>query len=478
MFSNKKMFVRVLALCLTLALLAAGAGCKSDSGGKDVEKKNVTEKNESLGADGLPNIDLGGYVFKVADYDRERWDYKPGASAFGDMVIQRNKYVESRFNCKIELIQVDPGSFFTQVQPKIMAGDKFADVIMPTMWGFGKFVSADILADISTVPHLKLDQPYWVQAVTELTTVNGKIHGVANEICNHHNLQWGIYFNKRIINELGLENPYQLVREKKWTFEKLREMAKLAVKDLNGDNIMDQNDRYGFAGSEGDLVNAMFTSAGFKMLDTDENGKVQYVMNNPKAIDFINLMKQIIRTDGLFYPKKPEQDWMAHYEAFKAGRVLFFSYLSGMEELRDMEDDWGFVPMPMGPGATDYTGWVDHNVAVMGIPMSNNDLDKTGLILEALAWKSQEERHVRLDHYDSTFFRDDDSTEMQAMLFGRGIYDLAYLAWQPSPAIARGTVHLLARNAYADPQAEPASSFAQVEEAVRKAVDDFFNKKK
>ena len=41
-----------------------------------------------------------------------------------------------------------------------------------------------------------------------------------------------IYFNPALIDSLGLENPYDLVNDHKWTLDKMTEMAAAALSDL------------------------------------------------------------------------------------------------------------------------------------------------------------------------------------------------------------------------------------------------------
>jgi ABC-type glycerol-3-phosphate transport system substrate-binding protein len=48
------------------------------------------------------------------------------------------------------------------------------------------------------------------------------------------------YFNKRMMTDLGLEFPYQLVRDGKWTLDKLYEYAGVAA-NLNGEESFDKD---------------------------------------------------------------------------------------------------------------------------------------------------------------------------------------------------------------------------------------------
>ena len=54
-------------------------------------------------------------------------------------------------------------------------------------------------------------------------------------------------FNKKIVSDLSLESPYDLVKSGEWTIDKFASMSRGISADLDGDGELDENDRYGFA---------------------------------------------------------------------------------------------------------------------------------------------------------------------------------------------------------------------------------------
>lgn len=50
-------------------------------------------------------------------------------------------------------------------------------------------------------------------------------------------------FNKQMVTDYNLENPYEIVKAGKWTFEKMMEMGAVVVGDLDGGG-MGEYDRY------------------------------------------------------------------------------------------------------------------------------------------------------------------------------------------------------------------------------------------
>jgi ABC-type glycerol-3-phosphate transport system substrate-binding protein len=72
-------------------------------------------------------------------------------------------------------------------------------------------------------------------------------------------------FNKALLRDHGLENPYEIVKKGEWTFEKLIEMSKDIAKDLNGDGTMYIKDDLFGCIVQADTSNSFFVSGGEKV---------------------------------------------------------------------------------------------------------------------------------------------------------------------------------------------------------------------
>lgn len=80
----------------------------------------------------------------------------------------------------------------------------------------------------------------------------------------------GVVFNKSMMNDLKLDNPYELVSDGTWTVEKLFEMASAARLDMDNDGLIRVGDRAGICG-EGDMTYpSIWIGAGLKTIDTDD----------------------------------------------------------------------------------------------------------------------------------------------------------------------------------------------------------------
>ncbi|HBT85979.1 MAG TPA: hypothetical protein DEB12_08770, partial [Porphyromonadaceae bacterium] len=250
------MFKKSLSILIALVMVLGLAGCsgKSDQGKSDVSEtdKKVEDINQTedvdqdetkeevpeVDTDAPEVVDLGGYEFVVADVNENRWFPKEGSSEVANAIIERVKWVEDTYNCKITFREHNESEFADAV----LSGDKYADIIICPTWEIGRHVGSGRIMDISNVPGVDLTKPYWTNYNnTKLLSYGDKIYGVGAPFASQNDEVFVMFFNKAIIEELGLESPYDLVEKGEWTFDKFLEYEKAASKDLNGDGVMDEN---------------------------------------------------------------------------------------------------------------------------------------------------------------------------------------------------------------------------------------------
>jgi len=253
------------------------------------------------------------------------------------------------------------------------------------------------------------------------------------------------------------------------------EMELAAARDLNGDGVMDANDRYGFAtGHDWDISVAMFIASGNKIVDRKEDGTLAFTLGEPKAIETMEMLKKMLKPGETFFPKDPAEGMEAYVKAFVDGKVLFLAYSRGygmLDPIYEMEDDFGFIPLPMGNNTDKYLNWISHNAPVVGVPITNTELDKVGLVLQALAWKAQDEAKILEEEIAFTKLRDDESLETIKNLRSYGASDFALLAQQMhSPTNV--SLWTLPTVCFYDQSLEPVSEVERIKDAMDIALDE------
>jgi hypothetical protein len=116
-----------------------------------------------------------------------------------------------------------------------MAGDTAYDLIVP------------LLIDLNTMPHLDFSQPWWETRAAEQFGIGDKLYFMVGDLNAVDNgVTFCIIFNKDLVTELKIGNPYELVRSNQWTMDKFTELSAAAVYDINDDSIFNEHDRWGF----------------------------------------------------------------------------------------------------------------------------------------------------------------------------------------------------------------------------------------
>jgi hypothetical protein len=116
---------------------------------------------------------------------------------------------------------------------------------------------------------------------------------------------------------------------------------------------------------------------------------------------------------------------------FAEGRALFYmETLGAINAYRDMEDDFGFVPMPKQDEHQErHWTWTGSAIPMMVIPRSVPDLERTGIIANALSAISTDTTSPA--YHDITIqrkaVRDEESLASIAIMRDTVIYDIGLI---------------------------------------------------
>ncbi len=464
----RKHWLRLGALCLAVLMILPMTAC---TGGEDGGKN----KGTAQALDGETPRDLGGYEFVVYDYFTTRWEPEAG-TARNDTILKIIEDVENLYNCDIQFNELNVNEVLTKVQPEVLAGQKFADLVIATQWAYGPLLGAGLMGDLNKVEGLDLSKEWWNQNFLKTMTINGKILAGAGSFTSHTYLTWSCYFNKDIWQELKLPDPYQMVRDGTWTYKKFAEYAKMAKLDKDGSGKVDsESDRWGVVAPDGDYSRAAFLAMGGHFYSADETGKPVLAANSNHAFEIVEFMRNMTVQDGSYgkvlSAGKAFSDIIG---AFVDGKSLFICCSPGESALKDMKSDFGILPQPKWDEEQEsYIGMVDHNAPVFGITSTNSEgMSKMGYIMDALARRYQEVEELELQDWADTVWRDDESDEMvKTYIFHHGGYDLATIAQNANDqlGVPMGTVN----NAMFGSIVDYPSTMEAVEPFLQAALDEF-----
>ena len=401
---------RLLSLLL-VALLASqtlvSCGGTSSSGSDTTTGDTTPAETEPEYLDNLGDLRFDGEEFTLflahgtgEDAHNTYIMEEETGDVLDDAVFARNRKVEESLG--ITLTYVD-GGYSTDgtsqaqataaIQQYIMAGDDTYDAYihvqhtgMPGMIAEGNFV------DWNTIPNLDLTKEYWYQLCIEDINYGDKIYAMTGAYhLNSLTAANVLYFNKRLFDELQEDYPYQMVLDGTWTFDKFYELVEKGTLDLNGDtNIEFGVDQVGYWGWGYEQYPGMFISLGGDVCLKDEKtGMPVLNIDNERTVRLIDSMKKLFELPGA------NAEWSTYgifNTAFESGQVLFLhAGLSFATNLREMEDDFGFVPYPkLDEDQATFKSRVQNTSCLTYIPVTNSDLAFTGAVLERMASVSQQ----------------------------------------------------------------------------------------
>jgi hypothetical protein len=190
---------------------------------------------------------------------------------------------------------------------------------------------------------------------------------------------------------------------------------------------MDGNDQFGIL-SEGGAANAnilyFIKSAGIRNTTNDSDGIPQISFMNDKTIKILEMCKAVLDDTSVSITYENASKGASigdypHYFAYCRGALFttdhFLFVQNGVNEtvdFKDMKADYGIAPNPKFDTAQEkYCHRIDPFTTIMAIPITNANLDQTGIILEYMSWLSS--KTVFPAYYETTIktkrIRDDEA---------------------------------------------------------------------
>ena len=380
-----------IALLLVAMILTS---CGAENGGNVTENSSETETTnepEVTTAEAvIPERDFNGYNFNILNGNVYSWFTVSNVTAeeengdtMNDAIYQRNRKVEERY--KITITETPTSAAQSDYLKSVQAGDNAFDVALLRMEWALPVVLQNAAVNWADIPHLELDREWWVKgSLTSMSLMNNIYYGVSLFDTTHFDSVRVFYFNKQMIEDFKLESPYDLVESGKWTLDKFHEMGMAVASDLNGDGKWDENDRYGFGGTPNITGNTLMCGVGAILsIGKDKDDVPFFDLDKESSIERLTAVSKIMGTDDGFVCRE------SYGDVFKSGNILFSNELIyGAVQMRDSETDFGIIPAPKWNEDQEEYINLGGSPFFMTVPTVSEDLDRTGAIMEALAYDS------------------------------------------------------------------------------------------
>lgn len=420
----KRIFAGFLLLLMLLSALCAcnptdpntSAG---DANASDASYGEVDFNDRANVKDGLPEKDWGGRTYTVLQ--RSEFNYEFGVeemdvSTVNDLIYERDAVVEERFGVDIVAKNINGGwgvheDFIDYIRDSMATGAVDYDIVagyaavIPTLVADGCFV------DWNTVPHIDLNREWWSQDLVDELTVNNKLYLLSGDasLLFWESMQ-GMFFNKTLAENAGIENLYDVVRDGEWTFDKMVEVIRQAhVEDDNPDTKI-----YGYTSALTTQVDVYQDAFNIPVTTKDADGKPYFTVNQEKTYTALQMVYDLICGSDYFYKAADHAEGI---EMFGQNRALFMPTVLGKGSILNTYDcNYGILPMPKyNEEQEKYHSTCEDAYSLLAIPLLNkDDVDFIGMITEALC--AQSYRSVVPQWYtvilQNRYTKDEDSIEM------------------------------------------------------------------
>lgn len=451
----KKITALTFLFCLIFNIIFT-AGCKGENPKNENEKAQndpqgntagFTEENESVEsskytANYLPEANYGGHEFRMVapvGYENSENLLANAEEETGDTIIdaiyKRNRLIEERYNIKFRQIDVNDYMALTSTFTKsVKSGSDDFDLCMMISRDAWAQALTGTVVPVNKLPYIDISQPWYSHDVNDEITINGKLYFAYSDEClNMFGSALCVLFNKKMVENMALDNMYELVNKGTWTADKFFGLAKTAASDIDGDGIMNENDRFGIISQCDMLFPCFWVSSGIKTVSKNAEDFLVFTGDNEKIYNILEKVYSNLFTGEKIYfdsfteRKFAEEERNFTKSQFENNQGLFYvAGVGNVPALRAMDTDFGILPFPKyDESQTKYysrvvDGWI------YCVPNYTPDLERTSVIMESLAVES---KNITVPAYFETalrtkYSRDNESQEMLDIIHANRTMDL------------------------------------------------------
>jgi len=391
----------------------------------------------------IPKQDLDGFEIKFLTDIVWDWDFGPmhmeyveeqNAEPVNDAFYIRNTITEDRLNITISEKVCMNNDAATQMKKQITAGNDEYNVLISQSWsGTGTMAAEGSFINLHDIPGLQTGQPWWDQHSIRDYSIQDRLYFMTGDYnLINNDATWMLYFNKTMTQNLGLDMPYDFVRNGKWTYDKMMEYQKAAAKDVDGDGEWTAADIWGQV-THTQHYTGILIAGGENLITRDSDGLPVYGQVTERFYSVYDKIIEMMQTPGYTMNiylniKGLPADKHATYNFLNDEALFCPEILAHTRRFRQMESDFGVLPHPKFDENQDYyRSYVLPQVTVTCIPVTNGSPEKTAVTLDALGLLSG--YTIMPAYYEVSyigkFFRDDESIDMIDIIRNSREYNIA-----------------------------------------------------
>ncbi|HHW24770.1 MAG TPA: extracellular solute-binding protein [Clostridiales bacterium] len=431
-----KRLSQLIALCLAMSMLfvscAKGGGdTASDTTASQVTEAETTELEARQAIpDDLPSKDFGGREFRIySSTGREDTFYtdEQNGEVINDAIFTAIAKTEERFNVDVVNIDStgDDGGHNEKIRSIITAGEDAFEIAENHDSLSGGLAMQGLLMNLYDVPYLNFEKPWWPSNAVETLTFRNKMF-LASSNFSYRGFHWTrvIFFNKDLLVDYNMEEPYKYVFDGTWTLDKLASLVKDTYSDLNGNSQRDKDDLYGYV-AEGPVYCYLEQYDLSPLIKTPDGG-LELGINNSRTLTLVEKMYSLLHeSQGAIIT-----DYGMSYDWFSTNRALFAfgEIYYAVDKYRYTDINYGIVMQPkLDDAQKDYRA--EYTDRFILFPITLQDTEFAGIIFEAMSAEGY--KLVFPAYYEialkQKFTYDDESVQVLDIINDVRVLDFSYV---------------------------------------------------
>lgn len=387
--------------------------------------KDVDENGYKL--DGLDkyNLNFKDDEVNVLNWKAEHTEFEVEQGNTGDKVsdaiYDRNAAVDERLGVSLKFEEI-PGNndnltkFVQKVEAAKNTGDY--DIIATYSRTAASCSTKGLLKDLNSIETSYIDysMPWYPKSLINTMTIGGSLFFISGDMStNTIYMMYTIYANKTLMkqyDEVKDENLYALVRDNKWTIDKLAEICEKVGTGNGGVYSAANLDEgvYGFSGIYYGL-DAFYVGSNLSTLVPDDEKTIilSKDFTSAKAATVAEKIRTMATNPNNVVYEKGYKNSRGYYYAFQQGRCLFNQDRARFADRylvpENFTDEYAVLPTPLYDEAqgkkVGYITTMANPFTLYGITMFCDSASEMTAVLEC--WASEGYRKTTPALFESTF---------------------------------------------------------------------------
>ncbi len=435
----KKHIAASLLLAAMLASMAAcgqGSGAPSDTTAQSTNDTTAPAEDNRYSLEKyLPKQDLEGFTYTILAFSQLAIDSiymdEENGSLIDDAVAKKIRTVEEHLNCDIVLSEQSKSENVegnNETKTSILSGEYEFDLVFAHDISLANLSLEGMFTNVLDLDAFNFEAEWWPQKTIDSIRVGDTMFLMSNNVSYYpvSDLR-AMFFNKELMENYGYSNPYSMVYDGTWTFDKMNEMVATVYKDLNGNTQKDVDDQYGFAHRP--QYYAWLEALDISYFTADKDGTISYNFDLDRSSTLVEKVYDLVFTSGGSFIASGA----AEYNKMFADGHLLFSYSKMSDAVKTFsfsETLYGVLPMPkLDDTQEDYLGGCTDRPTAIPVTVPVENLEKVALITEAM---NIEGYYTVFPVYFETALKtryadDTEDAKMMQMIFDNRVLSFSYL---------------------------------------------------